>query len=267
MKTYFRLNTLPFWIIHSLSLGVLFLPWSWSGPAIALVSYYSRMFFVTAGYHRYFSHRAYHLGRIPQFLLAFFAMTSSQKGVLWWASHHREHHRHSDQAGDIHSPKEGFLWSHMGWMLSDRYSESQIKRIPDFARFPELVWLDRHWTVPVWFFGIALYLMGGWFAVIWGLCVGTVLLWHGTFTINSLSHIWGRRRYPTTDTSRNNGVLSLITLGEGWHNNHHHFPSAARNGFFWWELDVTYYGIRLLEMLGVASRLVQVPERILKPKG
>ncbi len=261
MKNYINLSTSPFWILHFLCLGMFFIPFKVEYAVLAIALYYFRMFFITAGYHRYFSHRAYTLNRPLQLILAFLAMTSSQKGILWWASHHRDHHQHSDQEADIHSPKKGFFWSHMGWMLSNRYGTTRLNRIKDFAKFPELVWLDRYWVVPVITFALTLTAIGGLSYFLWGFCVSTVFLWHGTFTINSLSHVWGSRRYHTNDTSRNNAVLSVITLGEGWHNNHHQFPSAARNGFFWYEFDPTFYILKGLSWLRIVSNLRPVPKQ------
>lgn len=267
MKAYFKQNTLPFWIFHLACLGVFIVPFHWSYVALALGLYAVRMFFVTAGYHRYFSHRAFATSRFFQFLLAFGAMTTSQKGVLWWAAHHREHHRHSDREADIHTPNKGFLWSHMGWILSDQHSETDLSRIADFAKYPELVWLNRHWYVPVTLYGAILLALGGWSAIFWGLCVSTVILWHGTFTINSLSHVWGYKRYETGDRSANNPVLAIITLGEGWHNNHHQFPSASRNGFYWYEYDFTFYGLKVLSWFGLVWDLRPVPKKAYLLKG
>jgi stearoyl-CoA desaturase (delta-9 desaturase) len=258
MRVYFKLNNLPFWIFHVACLAVFFMPFHWSYLALCFGLYFIRMFFVTAGY---FSHRTYATSRFFQFVLALGATTTSQKGVLWWAAHHREHHRHSDQEMDVHTPKKGFLWSHMGWILSDQHENTDLSKIPDFAKYPELVWLDQYWYVSVTVYGLLLLIFGGWSAVVWGLCVSTVLLWHGTFTINSLSHLWGFKRYDTGDMSLNNPVLAIVTLGEGWHNNHHQFPNSTRNGIFWYEYDPTYYGLKVLSWLGVVWNLKPIPER------
>lgn len=245
------INSAFFWGFHLACLVLLFLHPGLNDFIWILGLYFFRMFFITAGYHRYFSHRAYSTSRTFQFLLAFFAMTSSQKGVLWWASNHRHHHRNSDQEQDLHSPKDGFFWSHCGWFLSERFEETDLEEIRDFAKYPELVWLDRYWQVPMAAFSFVLYLIGGWRLFYLGVFPSTVLLWHGTFTINSLSHVWGTRRFETTDTSRNNGILAAITLGEGWHNNHHRHPSSTRNGLRWWEWDATYYTLRALKTFGI----------------
>ena len=130
------------------------------------------------------------------------------------------------------------------------------------TRYPELRFVDRH---AIWFtvaFAVALTLAGGSHALVWGYFVSTVVLWHGTFTINSLSHVWGTRRYATTDDSRNNPLLAVLTFGEGWHNNHHHYQRSARQGFFWWEVDITYYVLKLLEKLRIVSDVEGVPAHV-----
>lgn len=214
------------------------------------------MFGVTAGYHRYFSHRSYRLGRPGQFLMAFLAQTSGQKGVLWWAAQHREHHRHSDGEHDIHSPwQHGFWWAHAGWILSNQHDHYDIKKVVDLSRFPELRWLDRyHWAPTMGFAGFVLW-AGGIGAFVWGYVVSTVLLYHFTFSINSLAHLFGSRRFNTPDHSRNNWLLALLTFGEGWHNNHHFSMGSCRQGIRWWEIDLTYAVLKLMAMAGMASDL------------
>ena len=220
------------------------------------VTYAVRMFGVTAGYHRYFSHRSYRLGRMGQFLMAFLAQTSAQKGVLWWAAQHREHHRHSDREQDIHSPwQRGFWWSHVGWVLSNEHDSYDDKKIADMARFPELRWLDRYHWLPTVVFAACVLWLGGTSAFVWGYVVSTVVLYHGTFAINSLAHLFGSRRFNTPDHSRNNWLLALITLGEGWHNNHHFSMSSCRQGIRWWEIDVTYFVLKFLAVIGIARDL------------
>ncbi len=254
-------KSIPFFIVHGLALATFFLfPFQWQYAAVLLVTYYARMFFITAGYHRYFSHRAFQTSRWFQFVLAFFAEMSTQKGVLWWASHHRHHHKESDQPGDIHSPTlRGFWWSQVGWILCSKYDEPRWDQIKDFSRFPELVWLNKYYYVPPAVGVATLYLLGGLPWVFWGGFLSTVVLWHGTFTINSLSHVFGKRRYLTTDTSRNNFLLALITCGEGWHNNHHYHQNTANQGWFWWEVDLSYYVLRLFKAVGLVWKL-KLPE-------
>ena len=258
------LRALPFFSAHLACFAALFIEFHWWYLLLALGLYYARMFFVTAGYHRYFSHRSFKTGRAFQFILAFMAMTSSQKGVLWWAAHHRHHHRYSDTEEDLHSPTlRGFWWSHVGWILSDRYDKTQVDLIRDFYKYPELRWLNRYFLVPPVALAAVLFLAGGLGALIWGFFISTVMLWHGSFTVNSLAHVFGRRRYPTTDTSKNSFLLALLTLGEGWHNNHHHFMASARQGFFWWEIDGTYYLLKALSWVGIVWDLRQPPAAVL----
>jgi stearoyl-CoA desaturase (delta-9 desaturase) len=255
---------LPFVLVHLACVAVFFVPFHWGYVALALALYYVRMFFVTAGYHRYFSHRSFKTSRIFQFILAVGAMTSVQKGVLWWAAHHRRHHRYSDQDEDVHSPqRDGFFWAHVGWIMSSDHNQTEMTWVADFAKFPELVWLNRYHVIPPIVFATSIYLLGGWSALVWGFVVSTVMLWHGTFFINSLAHVFGRRRYATTDTSKNSLLLSLLTLGEGWHNNHHYYMASVRQGFFWWEIDITYYILRALSWFGIVRELKTPPPTIL----
>ncbi len=250
-----RMNLARFAALHAAALSVFAVP---IAPGLVwwlAASYLVRMFGVTAGYHRYFSHRSYRLGRVPQFLMAVLAQTSGQKGVLWWAAHHRDHHRYSDGPEDIHSPHQGFWWAHVGWILSPRYDAYDPKRVADFGGYPELRWLDRHHWVPTVAYGAAIWAVGGFSAFVWGYLVATVALYHATFAINSVAHVWGTRPFPTRDDSRNNFWLALVTLGEGWHNNHHHCRSSCRQGVRWWEIDLTYAGLRVLSLLGIARDL------------
>src|SRR5271154_1563738 len=262
-----RLNivsSIPFALIHLIALSVFFFPFKWYYALTCLLAYEIRMLFVTAGYHRYFSHRSFKTSRWFQFVIAWMAMSSSQKGVLWWAAHHRHHHRYSDQEDDLHSPTLfGFFWAHIGWILSDKYNDTRTTYIADFAKYPELRWLDKYYLVPPFLLGATLWIFGGWGWFAWGFCLSTVILWHDTFTINSLSHLFGKRRYETDDTSKNNWLLALLTLGEGWHNNHHHFMASARQGFFWWEIDITYYTLKMLSWCGLVWDLRKVPAHLL----
>ncbi len=243
----------PFLLLHVAALAVLFVPFSGALLWWLAGSYLLRMFGVTAGYHRYFSHRSYKLGRVAQFALAFLAQTSGQKGVLWWAAHHRFHHRNSDEELDIHSPiHRGFWWSHAGWILSNDYDSHDPKTVADFGKYPELRWLDRHHWVPTVLYAAGILAIGGFEAFLWGYVLATVVLYHATFTINSLAHVWGTRRFDTRDMSRNNFALALVTLGEGWHNNHHYSMASCRQGYRWWEIDITYIVLRGFGVLGVA---------------
>ena len=258
------IRSIPFLSVHLVALAAVVLgTFSWSLLALAVASYYLRMFGISAGFHRYFSHRSYRTGRAFQFLLALLGATATQKGVLWWAGHHRDHHRFSDQPEDIHSPvQRGFWWSHVGWIMSRRYEETKVDRVKDFVRYPELRWLDRFHVVPAVAYAALLWAIGGVPVLLWGYFVSTVMLWHGTFLVNSLAHVVGRQRYRTSDESRNNLLIALVTMGEGWHNNHHHYQSAANQGWFWWEIDVSYYVLRALAAVGVVSDLRRPPPAI-----
>jgi stearoyl-CoA desaturase (delta-9 desaturase) len=265
--SYFHPRTLPFWGLHVVALaGVFYTGWSWRGAALAVVTYFVRMIVVTAGYHRYFAHRTFKTSRAFQFLLALAAQSSAQKGALWWASHHRYHHKHSDDALDPHSAKRrGFWHAHLGWILGRDWQDTKLELVGDLAKYPELRFLNRPSVqlLPALVLAIACLALGGVHGLVWGFFVSTVLLWHGTFSINSLSHMFGRRRFDTTDESRNNLLLALITTGEGWHNNHHHYQSSARQGFRWWEIDVTYYVLRFLAAVGLVWDLRPVPPAVM----
>jgi stearoyl-CoA desaturase (Delta-9 desaturase) len=257
-------SSLPFVLVHLAPLGLF---WTGVRPidwVVCAFMYFSRMFFITGAFHRYFSHRTYKMGRVMQFLMAFGGTTAVQKGVLWWAAHHRQHHKFSDQPGDIHSPRDGLGWAHVGWIVSHQHDETQWKWIRDFARYPELVWLNRHFLVPPVILATGLWLAGGWSMLLCGFFLSTAILWHGTFSINSLMHVWGRRRYVTRDTSRNTFILALVTLGEGWHNNHHYYQSSTNQGFFWWEVDITYYILKLLSVVGLTWDLRKPPKHVLE---
>jgi stearoyl-CoA desaturase (delta-9 desaturase) len=190
-----------------------------------------------------------------QFLMAFAGTTAVQKGPLWWASHHRAHHRYVDTERDPHTPRKGFWWSHVGWILSDRYSATDASLVADLARYPELRFLNRFDWIGPWALALLCLAFAGWSGLVVGFFLSTVVLWHVTFTVNSFAHVFGRRRYATTDTSRNSLPIALITFGEGWHNNHHHYPPSARQGFFWWEIDPTWQVLRALRFLGVVKDL------------
>jgi len=266
----------PFVGMHLACLAVAWVGVSPVAVAVAATLYVLRMFAITGFYHRYFSHRTFKTSRATQFAFAVLGASAAQRGPIWWAAHHRHHHVHSDQVDDVHSPAQrGFLWSHMGWFLSRGHFTPDLGRVRDLLRYPELRWLDRFDIVVPFLLALGLLLLGRWLAhahpelgtsggqlLVWGFFVSTVACYHGTYTINSLCHVWGRRRYATNDESRNNGVLALLTLGEGWHNNHHRYPASVRQGFYWWEIDVTYYLLRGLAALGLIWDLKGVPHRI-----
>ncbi len=267
------LRAVPFIAMHLACVAVLWVGVSPIAVAVAVALYLVRMFAVTAFYHRYFAHRTFRTSRTVQFVFALIGASSAQRGPLWWAAHHRNHHRNADTELDPHSPgMSGFLWSHMGWFLTPRAFPTDWERIPDLARYPELRWLDRFDTLAPLLLAGAMYGLGallervapqlgtsGGQMLVWGFLISTVVLFHCTVTINSLAHRFGSRRFDTRDDSRNNLWLALITLGEGWHNNHHFFPGAARQGFRWWEIDMTWYGLQLLSALGLVHGLKPIP--------
>jgi stearoyl-CoA desaturase (delta-9 desaturase) len=267
------LRTAPFIGLHLACLAVFWVGWSWFAVSLAIALYAVRMFAITGFYHRYFAHRAFRTSRGVQFAFAAIGASCVQRGPLWWAAHHRHHHRHSDTPQDPHSPRQhGFWWSHMGWFLTPRGFRTEWSRIPDLQKYPELRLLDRFDILLPVLLAAALYALGAWLErahpalgtsgpqlLVWGFFISTVVLFHATVTINSLAHVFGSRRFDTRDDSRNNWLLALITFGEGWHNNHHHFPGSARQGFRWWEVDVTWYGLKLMSWLGLVHDLKPFP--------
>jgi len=256
-------SAIPFVLAHLACFAAFWTGVTYQAVVICLVLYWLRIFAIGAGYHRYFSHRAYRTGRVFQFVLAFFSQSSAQKSVLWWAAKHRHHHLHSDSEIDIHSPRhKGFIYSHLGWIFARSNDETDLTKIADFARYPELTWLHQHELVPPFLLALACYAVGGWSGLVVGFFWSTVLVYHATFCINSLAHVRGRRRYVTADDSRNNWLLALFTMGEGWHNNHHAYQSSVRQGFRWWEIDPTFYILKLLSRLGVVWDLKTPPAEV-----
>jgi stearoyl-CoA desaturase (delta-9 desaturase) len=256
---------------------VFWVGWSPVAVIVAVALLAIRIFSVTGFYHRYFSHKSYKTNRFWQFIFAVMGNSSVQRGPLWWAAHHRHHHQYTDQPEDVHSPRQhGFWWSHIGWITSRENFPTKKKYIKDWLKYPELKWIDRYDTVIPVLLAISLYVLGfflekyapslgtsGWQMVVWGFFISTTVLFHLTATINSFDHLIGSKRYDTSDTSRNNVILAVLTLGEGWHNNHHHYAVTAKQGFFWWEIDITYYILVLMSWLGIVWDLRPVPDRIL----
>ena len=270
-------TAIPFAMVHVLALGVFWVGISPVAVGVCIALFWLRMFAITGFYHRYLSHRSYKTSRWFQFLFALLGNSSVQKGPLWWAGHHRHHHKYSDQDEDVHSPiKRGFIYSHVGWIFARANSPTRMGLVPDLAKFPELRVIDRFDVLMPVLLGTSCFGLGvllqtyapslgttGPQMLFWGFFLSTVILVNATFTINSLSHIFGKRRHETGDTSRNNWLLALLTFGEGWHNNHHHYATAARQGFYWWEIDITYYGLVVLSKLGLIWDLKRVPDHIL----
>ena len=273
-------RALPFILLNLSCLLVFYVHFSWIAFTTAALLYFFRLFTIGAFYHRYFSHKAFKTNRFWQFIFAAAAGTSAQRGPLWWASHHRQHHMVSDQREDAHSPvHHGFWWSHVGWFLTKKHYHYNPERVKDLACYPELVFLERYDVIMPTLLFLSL-LVAGWLLqtyspelntgigemLVWGFSVSLVALFNTTVLINSLCHVYGTRRYETEDHSKNNVLFALLTLGEGWHNNHHHYPASARQGFMWWEIDITYYLIKLMELVGIIWDVKPVPRSILEKK-
>lgn len=269
---------IPFILLHLSCFAIYWVGVSTVAVVTALTLYWVRIFAIGAFYHRYFSHRTFKTNRFWQALFAILGASAVQRGPIWWAAHHRHHHQVTDTVGDPHSPWAHSFWrSHVGWFLSHKYFHYDASKARDWLRFPELCWLDRYDVViPLCLIGL-LYGAGavlqlthpalgctGLQLVVWGFSVSTVATLHTTVSINSFGHKFGSRRYPTKGQSRNNLWLALITLGEGWHNNHHRYPATAQQGFFWWEIDITYYLLVLMEKLKIIKDLKRVPPHVLE---
>ncbi len=260
-------RSVPFILLHIAAVvAPFFVPITWTSAGLFLVFYFGRMFGITGAYHRYFAHRSYKTSRLFQFMLALVGCSALQKGPLWWAGHHRHHHKFSDQEEDPHSPiVRSVWWAHIGWVISGKHRGSAPHAMQDFDRYPELRLLDSFFTwVPGILLGIACYLIDGWSGVVWGFLISTVVLYHATFLVNSACHLFGTRRYETTDQSKNCWWAAILTMGEGWHNNHHHYMSCARQGFKWWEIDMSYYIIRTLGFVGLVWDIREPTERALE---
>jgi stearoyl-CoA desaturase (delta-9 desaturase) len=265
-----------FWAVHLACFLAIWSGVSWVAVGVCVFLYIARMFGITGGYHRYFSHRSYKTSRPFQFLLGFLGATSAQKGPIWWASHHRHHHRHSDQPEDLHSPIiNGIYYAHVGWVLSSEFVNTRNELVKDLLQFPELRLLDKYNLVPPVILAVACYYLGvfleayypglgtsGFQMLVWGFFISTTLVYHGTFCINSFTHLFGKRRFKTTDHSRNSLIFALITLGEGWHNNHHYYPGSEQQGFYWWEIDISHYILKVFSWMGLVWDLRTPPERV-----
>jgi stearoyl-CoA desaturase (Delta-9 desaturase) len=258
-------SAIPFALVHLACVAAIWTGITWQAVAIGIGLYWLRIFAIGAGYHRYFSHRAYATGRVAQFILAALAQSTAQRSVLWWAAKHRHHHLHSDTPADVHSPRQkGFLYSHVGWIFAAKHDTTDLVKIADFACYPELMWLHRYEVVPAVVLAVMCFLAAGWPGLVVGFFWSTVFVYHATFSINSLAHVRGKKRYVTGDDSRNNWVLAAATMGEGWHNNHHAYQSSARQGFRWWELDPTYYILKMLSWAGLVWDLKSPPAAVVR---
>ena len=258
-------SAIPFTLVHLACLGAIWTGITWQAVAIGVALYWIRIFAIGAGYHRYFSHRAFSTSRAFQFVLACLAQSTAQKSVLWWAEKHRHHHRYSDTENDVHSPhRHGLFYSHVGWIFARHQENIDRSKIADLTRYPELEWLHRYPHVPAIVLGTICFAIGGWSGLVVGFFWSTVAVYHGTFCINSLAHLRGRARYVTGDHSRNNWLLAIVTMGEGWHNNHHAYQSSARQGFRWWEYDPTFYILKALSWVGIVHDLKAPPQSVVR---
>lgn len=268
----------PFIGVHLACIALFWVGWSPIAVIVAMAMYGLRMFAITGFYHRYFSHRSFSTSRALQFVFAVIGNAAVQRGPLWWAAHHREHHANSDHEHDSHSPHQvGFWRAHSGWFLRQEAFATRHERVRDWSRFPELRFIDRFDLLVPIATATCLFALGsvlgavwptsetnGWQMLVWGFFVSTTVLYHATYTINSIAHVFGKRRFDTDDHSRNNWFLALLTFGEGWHNNHHHYPRSARQGFYWWEIDLTWYLLKAFSWCGLVWDLKPVPQRILE---
>jgi stearoyl-CoA desaturase (Delta-9 desaturase) len=258
-------DLVPFVLVHLACFGAIWTGVTGTAVGIGIALYWLRIFAIGAGYHRYFSHRAYSTSRTFQFILALLAQSTAQKSILWWAAKHRHHHRHSDTEHDVHSPRhKGFLYAHLGWIFTRQHDRADFAKVADLTRYPELMWLHKHELIPAIVLAVITFLIGGWSGLVVGFFWSTVAVYHGTFCINSLAHVHGTKRYVTGDDSRNNWLLAVFTMGEGWHNNHHAYQASVRQGFRWWEIDPTYYVLKALSWCGVVWDLKHPPEAVLR---
>ncbi|MBO8215208.1 acyl-CoA desaturase [Acinetobacter nosocomialis] len=273
------LRIIPFILLHIACLAAFWVGVSWFAVIFMLGFYFIRMFAITAFFHRYLSHKTFQTSRIVQFIFVLIGTMSAQRGPLWWAAHHRYHHHFTDTDQDPHSAKAGFLYSHVGWFLNEQNFATRKKVIKDWLKYPELIWLDRFSLPVVILTALAIYGLGSWLAqrfpalgtnglqlLVWGFVISTVLLTHATLCINSLAHRYGSREFNTADDSRNNFFLSLITLGEGWHNNHHFYAGSVRQGFHWWQIDITFYILKIMSLFGLVWGLKPVPNKVYQYK-
>ncbi|MCE0724834.1 MULTISPECIES: acyl-CoA desaturase [Legionella] len=269
-----------FILVHLCCFAVFWVGWSFTAVFTAIFLFYLRMFAITGFYHRYFSHKTFKMNRFWQFIFAVLGNSAAQRGPLWWAGHHRLHHRYTEEQQDPHSPiQHGFLWSHVGWIFYSDNFKTDYKSVRDFAKYPELLWLNRYDNIVPICLILILFAVGtlleayypdlhtsGMQLVIWGFFISTVALFHATFSINSVSHLWGTQTFQTEDKSRNNFLLALLTMGEGWHNNHHYYPRSTSQGFRWWQIDITYYLLCGLEKIKVIYEINKVPLELKKSK-
>lgn len=248
---------------------------------LCILSTYIRLFGITAGFHRYFSHKTFKTNRFFQFILGLLGTFSAQQGPLWWAAHHRHHHKYSDTPNDTHSPyPNGFFHAHLGWLFKAYNDPIKKEYVTDLLKYKELYLLDKYYYLIVIGYAVFIFYLGyilniffpswgitGFSSLVWGFFISTILLYHITFSINSIMHLFGSRAFNTKDSSKNNFLLSIFTLGEAWHNNHHRYPTSQRQGFIWWQIDITHLILSCLKFLGLIWDVKSPPRSILKEGG
>jgi len=256
-------------IVHLVSLLGFYTGISWTAFVAFLGLYIIRGLGITMGYHRYFAHKSFKTNRFFQFILGLMGSMAVQGGILWWVSHHREHHRYTETEDDIHSPvAHGFWQSHIGWLTNKKAFNAPKIRANDFAKIPEIKFLQKQYVFIQVLQVLGLFSLGSYLQaafpqletsgaqlLVWGFFINTVALWHSTFAVNSICHVWGKEPYEANDTSKNNFIVALLAFGEGWHNNHHKFATSARHGLEWWQFDMTFITLRFLEAFGIVSHL------------
>ena len=255
-----------FWTVQVSALLVFAVPFRWAFVAVWAASHFLRAIGLTLAFHRYFAHRAFKMNRLARFVWVWIGTSAMQKGPIWWAGHHVNHHKYADRDGDPHSPMvSGVYYAHIGWFLNDSRHDTLEPTNPvirDFSKVPEIAFIEKYFFLPPLTLAIAMFALGGFPLLIWGFCLPTMTLAHATFAINTVNHMFGSRRFETVDESRNNPLTAFFAVGEGWHNNHHRYQRAARNGFYWWEFDPTWYVIRAMKAVGLAWDVQAVPKRI-----
>jgi stearoyl-CoA desaturase (Delta-9 desaturase) len=260
------LQIVIFWTVQVSALLIFAVPFRWAFVAVWAASHFLRAIGLTLAFHRYFAHRAFKMNRVARFVWTWIGTSAMQKGPMWWAGHHVNHHKYADRDGDPHSPMvSGVYYAHIGWFLNDTRHDKLEPNNPvirDFSRVPEIAFIEKYFFLPPLLLAIAMFAIGGFPLLIWGFCLPTMTLAHATFAINTVNHMFGSRRFETVDESRNNPLTALFAVGEGWHNNHHRYQRAARNGFYWWEFDPTWYVIRAMKAVGLAWDVQAVPKRI-----
>jgi stearoyl-CoA desaturase (delta-9 desaturase) len=262
-------NVIFFALFHGVALlAPWFFSWSALGAALLLHWLFGGIG-ICLGYHRLLSHRSFRVPRGVEYLIALLGALAIQGGPIFWVGGHRQHHAYTEDLDkDPYSATRGFWWSHMAWLFFTRpeFFNADLYRqsAPDLARQPFYRWLDRYFLLLQVPLAVALYAWGGWSFVLYGIAVRSVFLWHSTWFVNSATHRWGYRNFASDDGSRNLWWVSVLTYGEGWHNNHHAYPNVAQSGLRWWEVDTTWWAIRALQMCGLAKKVVMPPPQAMQ---